>query len=279
MIGPGWQREWNRRRRSRAARAQREQRAAADRLRHRRLAWIGALVLGVVAAIAAVVALGSRAGTGQARAPHDPAAVGAVTRLLSGIPQSGTTLGNPAAAVTITEYADLVCPVCAVHATTTEAALIARYVRGGQVKLVLRGLETASHSHNHAEYVNTMGDVRSAGLQHRAWDYAELAFYEQPQTIGGQAAELTPYITSGYLQGLGAQVPGLDTSAWQAHATDAALRAAVATDAHSAAGLGINGTPTLLVSGPRGTIQYDRNGTESVVPTLARLGELISQVR
>ena len=32
--------------------------------------------------------------------------------MLKGIPQHGTTLGNPKAPVTFTEYGDLQCPIC-----------------------------------------------------------------------------------------------------------------------------------------------------------------------
>jgi protein-disulfide isomerase len=264
---------------ARVAREAGERRRAASRERRRRLELLGAMGLAAVAAIAAVIAFG--AGAGGKPTPtttSSPSALATVRRLLVGIPQTGTTLGSPSAPVTITEYGDLVCPVCAVFATTTEPQLIAAYVRTGRVKLVFRGLETASMSHNHAEYPNTIAAVRSAGLQHRAWDYIELAYYEQPQTIGGVAAEETPYITPAYLQGLAAQVPGLNLSAWQANTADASLLATVAADAAAAQAARIAGTPAEIVSGPNGSVQYNAAGTLSAVPTLAQLAQLIDQV-
>jgi protein-disulfide isomerase len=229
-------------------------------------------------AIAAVFAIGS-GGSSPAAKPSAPAGVAAgVDRLLAGIPESGTTLGSPSAPVTITEYGDLVCPVCAAFATTSEQQLIATYVRSGRVKLVFRGLETASYSHNHAEYPNTIVAVRSAGLQHRAWYYIELAYAGQPQTIGGVAAEEVAYITPGYLQQLAQQVPGLDLATWQANTTNPTLLASVTADANAAQAAGVDSTPTEIVSGPRGSVQYDRSGTLSAVPTLAALAQLIAQV-
>ena len=57
--------------------------------------------------------------------------------------------------------------------------------------------------------------IRSAGLQRRAWDYIELAYYEQPPTIGGSPAEESSYVNAAYPQGLAQQVPGLVLTAWQ----------------------------------------------------------------
>ena len=38
------------------------------------------------------------------------------------------------------------------------------------------------------------------------------------------------------------------------------------------------GTPTIIVSGPKGKVAWDANGKESAVPTLSQLQSLISQV-
>jgi protein-disulfide isomerase len=264
---------------AREARVARERRQAQARQRTRRLEWIGALVVVVVAALAAVIAFGAGAGgAAKVAAPKSRAAVATVKRLLDGIPQSGMTLGSPTAPVTITEYADLVCPVCAQYATTTEPQLIARYVRRGKVKLVMRGLETASFSHNHSAYVPSQTAIRSAGLQGRAWDYLELAYYEQPQTIGGAPAESSSYVNSAYLQDLARQVRGLDLGRWQAGTATPSLAAAVAADAAAAHAAGIDGTPTEVVSGPHGSVQYDRDGTLPAVPTMGQLATLIKQV-
>lgn len=264
---------------ARAAREARERRQAGRRLRTRRLEWIGTLVVAVAAALAAVIAFSSGGGgAAKGGTSKNAAADRTVERMLDGIPQSGMTLGSPTAPVTITEYADIVCPVCAVYATTTAPRLIAQYVRSGRVKLVLRGLETASFSNNHSEYVPSQTAIRSAGLQRRAWNYVELAYHEQPQAIGGAPAEQSSYVNAAYLQGLAQQIPGLDLPAWQAGTAKPALIAAVAADAGAARAAGVTGTPAEIVSGPRGSVQYNQNGTLSAVPTLAQLVALIKQV-
>jgi protein-disulfide isomerase len=260
---------------ARAAREAQTRRVAQTHAR-RRLTWLGLLVLAAATTVALVVAFGSSGPRPTTAA--SPSAAATVNRLLAGIPESGTTLGSPSAPVTITEYGDLVCPVCAAFATTSETQLIASYVRSGRVKLVFRGLETASASHNADQFVNTIVSVRSAGLQRRAWYYVELAYHEQPQTIGGVPAEDVSYVTPAYLQRIAQQVPGLSLASWQANTAAPALAAAVAADQRAAQAAGIDGTPTEIVSGPRGSVQYDRSGTLSAVPTLEQLAQLIAQV-
>ena len=255
-----------------------QRRAAVQHTRRARLTWLAALVVAAAAAIALTAALGSSGGAKATPPAPAPSVVSTVRRELAGIPQSGMTLGSPTAPVTVTEYGDLVCPTCAAFAGATEPALIAREVRSGKVKLVFRGLETASLTANNAAYDATIAAVGSAGRQDRAWWYILLAYGLQPQSIGGRPAEDVGYVNDAYLQRIAAQIPGLDTVAWQAHLVDPALLAAVKADAADAAAAGVDSTPTLVFSGPRGSVQYDRDNTLSAIPTLSQMQQLIAQV-
>src|SRR6202034_3490331 len=100
------------------------------------------------AVIVVLIVISSSGGTKKAPKPHSKAAnqaAVAVQELLAGIPQSGTTLGNPKAKVTITEFGALQCPICMQFATNgTENQLIATFVKTGKAKLIYRSLETAS---------------------------------------------------------------------------------------------------------------------------------------
>ena len=187
--------------------------------------------------------------------------------LLKGIPQNGTTIGNPNAPVTVTEFGDLACPTCQTFALTSEQQLISDAVRPGKVKLVYRGFETASSTANNGEYAASQIAARAAGLQQRAWYYILLFYYQQ-------GSELSPYITDSYLQGLAQQVPGLKLPKWQADRNDPTLANEVTADGKAATTLGVAGTPAIFVSGPKGTGQ-----ATSAVPTLGELQTLIQQVR
>jgi protein-disulfide isomerase len=201
-------------------------------------------------------------------------AVATVTAELAGIPQHGNVLGDPKAPVTITEYGDLVCPVCDEFALTSEPQVIADLVKTGKAKLVYRGLETASGDANGSQYVNTQVAARSAGLQGLEWNYVLLMYQEQPQTIGGKDAELVSYINMTYLQNIAKQLKGLNLIQWQAHMTDSTLISDVNGDYNAARAAGATGTPTVIVTGP-GTNQPLT--AQEAVPSESQIAALVQQ--
>jgi protein-disulfide isomerase len=162
---------------ARAAREAAHKELNAAQARRMRLIWLGGLA--AAAALAIVIVVVAAGGGGGSKSTNSKTATATVAALLKGIPQSGNTLGNPKAAVTVTEFGDLVCPVCQDFALTSEAELISKDVRAGKVKLVYRGLETASSTANPGEYVASQVAARAAGLQGREWDYVLLWYHEQ----------------------------------------------------------------------------------------------------
>ena len=191
------------------ARARRlaEERARAERARReRRLRMIGGIVVLALAIVAVLIAVSSGGGTeetglqtGKAKATtvaavHEPAC--------SGIPQSGATLGNPNAPVTMTYYGDLECPIC--QAFTLSGGfpqLVSNDVRQGKVKIVYKAFETATRDPN--VFKTQQVAALAAGEQQKFWNYAELFYREQ-------GAEDSGYVNETYLQGLAKQVPGLN---------------------------------------------------------------------
>ena len=228
-----------------------------------RLIWLGGLAaLAAVAIIAVAVA-----GGGGTTTPK--ATKASVIALLAGIPQTETTLGKASAPVTVTEYGDLVCPICKDWALSSEGQLISGAVRAGKVKLVYRGYETASQTANAGEYTASQVAARAAGVQHRAWQYI-LLWYNQ------QGDETTPYVTDAYMQGIAQQIPGLNLTKWQADRNSSTLANAVSADAQAAHILGVGGTPSIFVTGRKGTVQF--NDPNTAVPSLAQMQSLIAQV-
>jgi protein-disulfide isomerase len=199
-----------------------------------------------------VFAISSSGGTsGSAPKPNTAQAKNAastVTNLLNGIPQQGNTLGNPNAKVTVTEYGDLVCPICKDFALGSESQLIANDVRSGKVKIVYKALETASATANGSMFVPSQTAALAAGLQKRAWDYIELFYHEQGD-------ETSSYVTDNYLDGLAQQVPGLNYSKWSSDRQSGSLSSTVNADQQAAANAGYNSTPTILIQGPKGQAQ------------------------
>jgi protein-disulfide isomerase len=229
--------------------------------RRRRSVWLHRLVAApAVAVTVAVLTAGPQRMAGN---------TAALVALLSGIPQHGSTLGQPTAPVTVTEYGDLTCPIGREFARGSEAQLISDVVASGRAKLVYRGFETTSATANAGEYAASQIAARAAGLQDRAWYYI-LLFYDR------QRAETTRYVTDGFMRGIAEQVPGLNLAKWRAARRDAALAAAVIADGRAASAAGVTGTPAIFVSGRRGTLQFSDPNT--AVPTLPQLWSLITRV-
>ena len=230
----------------RAAREARQRELTATQTRRKRMYSLGALLAGVVVALIVVIVAGGS--SSPTHSTDSKTAKATVAALLKGIPQNGNTLGNASAPVTVTEYGDLVCPICQEFAFGAAQQLIKNEVRAGKVKLVYRGLETASSTANGGEYVASQVAARAAGLQHRAWQYILLWYYEQGD-------ETTPYVTNAFMQNIAAQVPGLNLTKWQTARNSATLANDVTADAHAAAAAGLDNppqTPSITFDGPKG---------------------------
>jgi protein-disulfide isomerase len=106
----------------------------------------------------------------------------------------------------------------------------------------------------------------AAGQQNKFWFFTELFYNEQGQ-------EDTNYVTENYLDGLASQVPGLNLPAWEAARNDATLTAQVSADQNDARTAGVDGTPTLIFSGPKG-----QAAPSASVPTYSQLEAAIKQV-
>ncbi len=233
--------------------AARERRLAEERAaalaarRNRRLQMIGGVIAAAVVIVVVLVVVSSGSGgkgkTINPTSPQATAAVATVNKLLSGIPQQGNTLGSPKARVTLTEYGDLVCPVCKDFALGAESQLISNDVRAGKVKIVYKALETASLQANNAMFVPSQTAALAAGQQKLGWNYIELFYHEQGD-------ELKSYVTTSYLEGLAKQISPLSLSRWSSDRSSSTLSAQVSADAQTAQNQGFNSTPTLVAQGP-----------------------------
>jgi protein-disulfide isomerase len=240
---------------ARAAREARERQASATQARRMRLIRLGGLVL-AAALVIVVIAVTVGGGNGGPKAVGSKTAKAKVAAVLTGIPQSssvagGIALGNPKAPVTITEYGDLVCPICQEFAVGVEQQIIKNEVRTGKAQLIFRADETASGYANSGEFSAGQVAARAAGLQGLGWNYI-LTWYEEQQS------EDTPYVTTAFLAGIAKQVPGLDFAKWQSQLANPNLAGYVTVDGRDMNSLANslpqgNATPTVIVKGPKGT--------------------------
>jgi protein-disulfide isomerase len=240
---------------ARQRRLEQEAAASAAAQRKQRLTIAGGLLIVVIAvAVVLVVVLGGSSGSGNSQLASSPTSAkaksvaGQVDTLLKGIPQHGTTLGNPKAPVTFTEYGDLQCPICKEFSAGAESQLIANEVKSGKVKLVYKSFETATaNGPDASQWSNQQSAAYAAGAQGKAWNYILLFYKDQGQ-------EGTSYVNTAYLTGLAKQVPGLNYQKWNTDRFNPAYASQVASENKTASTLsfqGQAGTPALIATGPK----------------------------
>lgn len=233
-----------RRDQAREQRRNQEQASAAADARRRRLMQLGGAIGAVVAVIVViVVATGkSKNPATESTLPKTTAAKSesakAVESLLGGIHQSGITLGSPKAPVTMQYFGDLQCPICREFTLGALPGIIQHEVRTGKLKIEYRSLETATREPE--IFQNQQIAAYAAGKQNRAWYFIELFYHEQGQ-------EGTGYVTEKYIQGLAAQVPGLNLPQWQKDRGDKAIEAQILGDEKAAHEIGFEGTPSFML--------------------------------
>jgi protein-disulfide isomerase len=243
-----------RREQARAQRRELEEAEAASAKRRTRLTQLG-IVAGIVAAIIVAILLATGGGS-KTGIPKNSTQVNTtvadVTSLLQGIPQSGNTIGNPNAPVTLQYFGDLECPICKQFTLGALPSLIQSWVRSGKLKIEYHSMETATREP--ATFNTQQLAALAAGKQNLAWHYLELFYHEQGE-------ENTGYVTESYLQSLARQVPGLNLAAWMAARNDPALAASITSDAQAANSHGFTGTPSFLIGKTGGTPQRLETGT------------------
>ncbi len=187
----------------------------------------------VAIAVVAVVSQGEKGGdAGNIEGGQD------VSRLLSGIPQTGLTLGEPGAKVKLLEFGDLQCPVCKGYSEEILPAVIESQVRSGEAKIDFRNFTIIGPQSTPAGAA-----AIAAGEQGRGWNFVEL-FYRN------QGVEDSGYVTDAFLTAVakGAGVP--DIAKWNADRKSKRILSQVAETTAEAEELDFSGTPSFALEGP-----------------------------
>jgi protein-disulfide isomerase len=232
------------RERLRAAREVAEsQDAAAQRARRRRVQYLSLAAFAAAAVIVALIIVISQSGGGNGGGgnPGNLTGVAEVSSELDGIPQSGQTLGEQSAPVTVTEFGDPQCPVCADFSQRVAPALIGAEVKGGTAKYVYEPFLIIGPDSKPA-----MQAALAAGEQDRFWNYLQLFYLNQ----GG---ENSGYVTDDFLTSIAKAAGVSDLDKWNQSRNSSKWDATIERGSSQAASFGFNGTPSLVVSGPKGT--------------------------
>jgi protein-disulfide isomerase len=227
-------------RRDREARREerlREDERTGDAERRQRLIKLASAAgfLALVIVVVAVVVDGSQSGGGNASKIADAEVV---SQQLNGIPQSGMTLGEPSAKVTLLEFGDLQCPVCKGYSEEILPQVIEGQVRSGEAKIHFGNFTIIGPQSTPAGAA-----AIAAGEQGRGWNFVEL-FYRN------QGVEDSGYVTDEFLTAIAKGAGVRDIAKWNADRKSKRVLSEVAATTAEAEQLGFSGTPSFAVEGP-----------------------------
>lgn len=242
---------------AKTARAERrEQRRAAERAaaeaatRRRRVRMLlGAAGVAVVLVVVGIVVSASGG-------KNDEVPVTAETAtLVAGIEEHDGVLGSPSAPITLTEYLDPQCPICADAARETLPTIIDKYVRTGKVKLQARTLSFLGPDSVRAAKV-----AAGAAQQGKLWAFLETFYASQGQENSG-------YVTDEFLTGV-LQAAGADAKQALAFADGDSSQEALDQADAQAQQMGVDSTPSFSVTRGHGDEEVVAVGTDDLTSKL-----------
>jgi protein-disulfide isomerase len=234
-------------------RAHREALEAAEAAKGTRRRRVQILGTGVVAAIV-VIAVAAIVSTSSNGSPADTASLTRST-VVDGVQETNGVLGDPKAPVTVTEYVDLQCPICAEASKTTLPTLIDDYVKTGKVKLQARTMHFLGEDSVKAARV-----AAGAQQQNKLWPFIE-TFYANPGT------ENSGYATDAFLKGV-ATTAGVDADAAMKYADTSEAESALTTANQDAQAVGADSTPTFTIKTGDGPEKVLLVGAGDIKPEL-----------
>ena len=192
--------------------------------------------------------------------------IASAQRLFGGIPQEGDRLGSDDAPVAIQVFNDLQCGNCRDEFLTTIPALVEDYVRGGEVKLLMRHYSIAANPLELGFF-----GAEAAAAQGYGWQYTYLFFVNQ-----GEAERFG--IGERLMASLASSIGELDVLAWQAEldeqgGTEGAIAERLKGYEDLGRDLGIRVGQAMIVSGSAGTQILQDN------PELGQIERAIEDVR
>jgi protein-disulfide isomerase len=211
----------------------------------------------VLVALVAVACLGGPALAGPSATPVK--GIAEVDSLFAGIPQHGNMLGNPKAKVTLYEFGDLRCPSCRNYETDYFPQFVRTWVRTGKVRVSFQLWPILG-----PDSIVAARAGMAAQAQNRFWQFAELFYLNQ-------GSEDVHYVTPSFLDRI-ATGARLDAASFRAGRVKLYKVRLEGIDGQ-ATGNGFQGTPTFVVSGPRGKLAQLR-----AAPLAAQFAPIYKQI-
>lgn len=153
----------------------------------------------------------------------------------------GVVQGNPDAPVSIVEFGDYQCPGCGSFARQVKPMVNLNYIESGQANFVFYDFPL-TQIHSNAFFAARA--ARCAGDQDAYWPYHDVLFANQADwaSAGSPAGRYVDY----------AEELGLDTDAFESCLKSDRHARTVTANMRLGERLGVNGTPTVMISEGRG---------------------------
>ena len=196
----------------------------------------GGAFLAIIVVVVVIIVAGSGGGDSGGEPTH--AEQGEVGRLLSGIPQSATRLGEPHAPVKVYEYGDLQCPFCKANAEEVTPEVIENQVRNGEASITFRQFIIIG-----PESIPAGEAALAAGAQNRAWNFIELFYRNQGEENSG-------YVTDEFIESIGRRSGIPNLAKWNKERKSGIYKKQLEVETKQAEKLGFNGTPSFAIEGP-----------------------------
>jgi len=198
----------------------------------------------VVLVIALIVVQQVTKSDSNAPDPSNLTGLAEVQAEFDGLTERAGTIGPAGAKVTITEYGDLRCPICKTFDNEVAPQVISDIVRPGTAKLTYKTWPILGPNS-----IDAAKAAYAASQQNRLWRYAALTYLNQ----GDENVEwFTPAVARAIGRGV-----GLDMARFEKDRTSPAATKAIGQVTSEATTQGFQGTPTIRVAGPKGTITVD----------------------
>ncbi len=197
--------------------------------RRRRLGILGGALAAAIAVIVVAVLVSTNSNSTAA-----PNATLTRSTVVEGVQETGGVLGDPNAPVTITEYVDLQCPICAEASTTILPSLIEDYVKTGKVKLEMRTMHFLG-----PDSITSARVAAGAQEQNKLWSFVE-TFY------ANQGTENSGYATDEFLKNV-ATTAGVNADAALQYAGTNDAEQALSAANQAAQAVGVDSTPTFTI--------------------------------
>jgi protein-disulfide isomerase len=237
-------------------------RAAQKRRSNRRLLTIGAPLAAIVV-FAAVIIVVHLATSGGGSSNPDISSLNYVSNAkaeFAGIPSKGNVVGYANAPVTIEEYGDLRCPICRQFDSTVIPPVLQGLVRTHKAKLLYRHWPILGPNSVYADRA-----AYAAQQQNKLWEFALVTYYNQGD-------ENDNWFTKAFADAV-AKAIGLNLNQFNKDFDNtSASTAEIASVTKFASAHSFQGTPSVLVVGPKST-----DALGGAIPTYSDLVKAVAK--